>query len=176
MNFRGTATVLLLAILTGCASSATPTSPGAHRSYEGAPPTIPHDLFAISCTECHASRSVAIEGLKASPPLPHGAEGAFANCKQCHAATTTGWLFRANHFEPLPPPRGGTREHPGAPPTIPHRVFMREDCNACHGETGSRAEFRTSHPERSNCRQCHVRTSGVGPGAQFPPTVSGTGS
>jgi predicted CXXCH cytochrome family protein len=44
----------------------------------------------------------------------------------------------------------------GAPPTIPHKVFMRENCGACHVGPGAREEILTTHPERTRCRQCHV--------------------
>ena len=33
---------------------------------------------------------------------------------------------------------------------------MRENCAACHDGPGAREEIRTSHPERTRCRQCHV--------------------
>jgi cytochrome c-type protein NapB len=33
---------------------------------------------------------------------------------------------------------------------------MRENCAACHTGPAAREEIRTSHPERTRCRQCHV--------------------
>lgn len=45
-----------------------------------------------------------------------------------------------------------------APPTIPHKTFMRENCTACYSGAAAREEIRTPHPERSRCRQCHVPT------------------
>jgi hypothetical protein len=33
---------------------------------------------------------------------------------------------------------------------------MREDCAACHESVAGRPEIRCTHPERVNCRQCHV--------------------
>ena len=47
------------------------------------------------------------------------------------------------------------RAFSGAPPTIPHRVFMRDNCISCHGPTGYH-EYRTTHPNRTQCMQCHV--------------------
>jgi cytochrome c-type protein NapB len=66
-------------------------------------------------------------------------------------------VFQANDFEPLRQDlRPGSRAHPGAPPVIPHKVFMRENCLSCHSGPGGREEIRTTHPERTRCMQCHV--------------------
>ena len=54
----------------------------------------------------------------------------------------------------------GQRAFAGAPPTIPHTLWLRGNCLACHGAFGF-AELQTSHPERANCVQCHVPRSGV---------------
>ncbi len=51
----------------------------------------------------------------------------------------------------------------GAPPTIPHDVqeLGRKKCLSCHfqgldlGIKGGEA-YKTPHPERSNCLQCHL--------------------
>ena len=48
------------------------------------------------------------------------------------------------------------RNYPEQPPVIPHKVFMRENCQACHAGPAARKEIRTEHPERAQCRQCHV--------------------
>jgi cytochrome c-type protein NapB len=42
------------------------------------------------------------------------------------------------------------------PPPIPHDLQFRENCLACHGGPAAVAAIRTSHPERVNCRQCHL--------------------
>jgi cytochrome c-type protein NapB len=66
-------------------------------------------------------------------------------------------ILVANDFAPFPQDlRKGDRLYPQAPPVIPHGVFMREDCAACHEGVPGRPEIRCSHPERMNCRQCHV--------------------
>jgi nitrate reductase cytochrome c-type subunit len=69
---------------------------------------------------------------------------------------TTGSLV-ANDFQPLPQNlRKGDRLYAHAPPVIPHGVFMREACAACHEGVAARSEIRCTHPERVNCLQCHV--------------------
>ena len=72
----------------------------------------------------------------------------------------TAWnrdLFTGNSFAGLrQDPRRGARLNPFAPPTLPHEVFMREDCVACHSAPAAREELRTAHPERTRCRPCHV--------------------
>ncbi len=45
---------------------------------------------------------------------------------------------------------------PAAPPLIPHRVFMRENCLVCHGDSSRREIIQTRYSERLNCVQCHV--------------------
>ena len=76
---------------------------------------------------------------------------------RCHVFAVTEGLFAASDFEGhrSASPRGA-RQHALAPPVMPHRVFMRENCLGCHAGPGAREEIRTSHPERENCRQCHV--------------------
>ena len=56
----------------------------------------------------------------------------------------------------------GDRASGGAPPRIPHRILMRENCGSCHDGPAAREEIRTSHPERTRCRQCHVPVAGTG--------------
>ena len=66
-------------------------------------------------------------------------------------------VFRENSFAGLPQDlRRGERAHEHAPPVMPHAVFMRENCAACHTGEAARAEIRCSHPERLQCVQCHV--------------------
>jgi cytochrome c-type protein NapB len=146
-------------VLCNCTASDATIDRSARRSYDGAPPTIPHELFGIACVECHTRRSVTVAGYDPSPIMPHTEGGAFTNCKQCHVPAKTRNVFQPSRFEPLLQDlRPGNRAHPGAPPTIPHRVFMRENCLVCHAGTGSREEIRTTHPERTRCRQCHAES------------------
>ena len=129
------------------------------RAYDGAPPTIPHAAFG-ACTACHDERGQSVEGVGFAPASPHGdgpEAGGTTRCNQCHVFVTGEDEFVQSEFigleQNLEP---GGRATPGAPPTIPHRLLMRENCIACHSGPGAREEIRTSHPERTRCRQCHV--------------------
>ena len=129
------------------------------RAYDGAPPVIPHALVG-ECTTCHDDDGSAIVGIGVAPASPHGAAGAagsFQRCRQCHVPSQTPEVMVASAFRGLPQGawKGG-RATPGAPPTIPHTLQLRENCLACHAGPASRVEIRTSHPERPRCRQCHV--------------------
>lgn len=130
------------------------------RAYDGAPPPIPHDGSIGSCVTCHDDDGAAIAGVGVAPASPHGAvaaTGTMQRCRQCHVPTETRALFVASRFTGLPQgPWKGSRATPGAPPTIPHTLQLRENCLACHSGPAARAEIRTTHPERIRCRQCHV--------------------
>lgn len=130
------------------------------RAYDGAPPTIPHDNFGMSCEACHSGQGQSVPGVGFAPASPHegtAMAGATARCRQCHVFVTDERLFVASEFVGLEQDlRPGERATPGAPPTIPHRMLMRENCVACHAGPGAREGIRTSHPERWRCRQCHV--------------------
>ncbi len=130
------------------------------RLYDGAPPIIPHDPFGASCASCHDEFGVGVEGVGFAPASPHDDtdhEGATGRCRQCHVHVLSGDLFVANGYQGLEQDlRLGGRLYPGAPPTIPHQVLMRENCVACHAGPGARVEILTTHPERVRCRQCHV--------------------
>jgi cytochrome c-type protein NapB len=131
----------------------------AARAYDGAPPTIPHAIVG-ECATCHDDDGSAIEGVGVSPASPHGQArmaGDMRRCRQCHVPAATSALFVPSRFNGLPqgPWRGG-RFYEGAPPTIPHRLQLREHCLACHAGPAARADLRTTHPERTRCGQCHV--------------------
>lgn len=130
------------------------------RAYDGAPPTVPHDDFGMKCEACHNARGQSVPGVGFAPASPHvgtARAGATARCRQCHVFVTDDRVFVASEFVGLEQDlRAGGRATPGAPPTIPHRLLMRENCAACHAGPGAREEIRTSHPERWRCRQCHV--------------------
>lgn len=133
------------------------------RAYEGAPPTIPHEIAqqeAPACLSCHA------DGLrlqdKVAPPMSHEP---LASCTQCHvvrndprgdamAPPSAASLPSENSFSGLAAERGH-RAWPGAPPTIPHATLMRRECLSCHGVWG-RLGLRSTHPWRQSCTQCHV--------------------
>jgi cytochrome c-type protein NapB len=129
------------------------------RAYDGAPPTIPHDAAIGACATCHDADGAAIDGIGVAPASPHGeaALGAMQRCRQCHVPVATRTVLVASRFTGLAQgPWKGSRAMPGAPPTIPHPLQLRGECLTCHAGPGARAEIRTSHPERTRCRQCHV--------------------
>jgi cytochrome c-type protein NapB len=136
------------------------------RAYDGAPPVVPHQEFGADCTSCHDRHGMPVEGVGFAPPSPHEfTEGlsAISNCRQCHVFRNTDAVFRANAFAGRPQTfEGGDRMYEGAPPRIPHRVFMRENCLACHSGPAAREAIRCSHPERSNCQQCHAAVAAEG--------------
>jgi nitrate reductase (cytochrome), electron transfer subunit len=134
------------------------------RAYNGAPPVIPHPVANTTDAACYACHSSGVElrGLKASV-MSHGF---LANCLQCHAPMAP-TPFRhvdatvETTFVGLPAPKAGTRAYPGAPPTIPHSSWMRENCNACHGGPHGWAGMETTHPWRTNCTQCHAPSAAL---------------
>lgn len=130
------------------------------RAYDGAPPTIPHRSFGVACTSCHNATGVEVPDVGFAPPSPHeltSGMSATSRCPQCHVYVTTTEVFQTSEFVGLAQNlRRGARLYPHAPPVIPHPVFMRENCAACHTGPAAREEIRCSHPERIRCRQCHV--------------------
>lgn len=130
------------------------------RLYDGAPPVVAHTDFGMTCTQCHNERGIQVEGVGYAPASPHEATrgmSAMSRCRQCHVFQLTDETFVANSFAGLRQDlRAGRRLNDLSPPTIPHKVFMRENCAACHTGTAAREEIRTSHPDRLRCRQCHV--------------------
>jgi len=152
------AAVAAVTTLSQCGSRSTPHATLAARpltrAYEGAPPVIPHpvrDYGRGDCLSCHGD-GLKADAEKVAVPKPHVTIG---NCLQCHVEQVTREIWRASQFTGWHPKLVRHRAYPGAPPVIPHRVWMREDCLACHGERGY-AGIRTPHPERVNCRQCHI--------------------
>lgn len=130
----------------------------ASRAFLGAPPPNPHaftsERDAARCLECHAHENRIEKRHQSIAPVPHAE---FSQCQQCHvngsAASTE--VFRENGFVGLDDPGKGSRAHPLAPPTIPHKTFMRDHCLSCHGPAGKQ-RIATPHPARSQCQQCHV--------------------
>lgn len=129
------------------------------RAYNGAPPIIPHPVENTNDAACYACHSggVKIAGLKASV-MSHVF---LANCVQCHALMAPAPFQSLDasvetSFVGLPAPKTGQRAYQGAPPTIPHSRWMRENCNACHGGPNGWAGMESTHPWRTNCVQCHA--------------------
>jgi len=169
---RASAPVLLaLATLAaGCAEGGTSPTPATERArrraYDGAPPVIPHPPQGSPCSVCHGRTAKEVPGLGLAPPSPHEETegiGATAHCRQCHVFRGTGGVLVESSFAGLRQDlRHGPRHHPLAPPVIPHAVFMRENCSACHCGPAAREEIRCTHPERRLCRQCHVPSRAPG--------------
>lgn len=137
------------------------------RAYDGAPPTVPHPVTQDSSAACLACHGQGLQvkdrfASKISHP-PYG-----GSCTQCHVSSRGAFtaaeeaLFSVvaaeNTFQGTEAPPNGPRAWPGAPPVIPHRTLMRNDCMSCHGPSGLFA-LRTPHPDRQSCTQCHVPTA-----------------
>jgi len=153
------------------------------RAFPGAPPRIPHGLtreeyLTNRCLVCHERGGYAPRFGAYAPVTPHPE---YAACLQCHVpdAMSVGvplpgergqLVCRQCHVDPDRPPPSlvslnwvsrpwptlGGAALPGGPPIIPHSLQLRGDCVACHAGPGAVRELRTRHPERGNCRQCHV--------------------
>jgi len=152
------------------------------RDFPGAPPHIPHPLSADefrtgTCKTCH-ERGGYSERFAAYVPLtPHAERG---TCLQCHVGADAVLGTAAQDADPstrcvLCHGAGGA-PHPEAastwptsvwpaiakvvagdpPPPIPHGLAFRERCGTCHAGPAAVAEIRTTHPERTDCRTCHV--------------------
>lgn len=152
------------------------------RAYPGAPPYIPHalttdELREARCNACHerggfSARFQAYVPVTSHPEHPdclqcHVPDGDLvglgfpdptegAVCQQCHTLEERSIFAAALDWEPAPWPPLDQRAHPEAPPLIPHDLHFRGNCLACHGGPEAVADVRTAHPERTNCRQCHL--------------------
>lgn len=131
-----------------------------NRAYHGAPPSIPHEvkgernMGGNSCLQCHQNGGFVTKFNAYAPVTPHPE---MINCRQCHVAENTKSLFKATTFHKVPPPKVGINNAlEGSPPVIPHQIQMRENCLSCHAGPSAPKEIRVSHPDRINCRQCHV--------------------
>lgn len=125
------------------------------RAYVYAPPPMPHQVGKQEdCMQCHAPVDDIKKKWRSIRPMAHPH---YSQCKQCHVPKTREGLddFVESDFLGLGLPGKGSRAHDYAPPTVPHKIFMRNNCLSCHGPTGY-SQYRTSHPERSQCLQCHA--------------------
>lgn len=130
------------------------------RAFAGAPPVIPHAVEALGrqiCVKCHGPRGlVTASGLRARPS-PH-APNVIA-CRQCHVEQLpdAGRMVRGTSvtWRGLEPRPVQPRANPTGPPVIPHRLFMRENCEACHGRAGE-PELQVDHAKRIACLTCHA--------------------
>ena len=159
--------IFCLAVV-GCGSNASqpPAGPtslvtrATRRAYDGVPPVIPHKPLGSACAICHTATGRETPGIGFAPANPHmgsARAGALENCRQCHAFAAANDRFAESDFRGLPQRRHDkARQHDRAPPLIPHRISMRENCAACHAGPAAREEIHCSHPQRANCRQCHL--------------------
>ena len=142
----------------------------ARRAYPGAPPIVPHamtespGISARACLVCHGDGGWVPKFAAFAPVTPHPE---LLNCVQCHVPSTGTAPFRGTRFEPAVRPAIGRAALPGSPPPIPHDLAMRDNCLACHGGPAAVREVRTTHPNRVNCRQCHVLGSQTSATAAF---------
>lgn len=131
-----------------------------NRAYHGAPPSIPHaveserNMGGNACLKCHENGGFVEKYQAYTPVTPHPDK---VNCRQCHVPQKTQGLFKQTSFTKVPAPKAGINNAlPGSPPVIPHQIQLRENCLSCHAGPSAPKEIRVSHPERVNCRQCHV--------------------
>lgn len=134
-----------------------------NRAFAGAPPSIPHPLLkgergigGKACLQCHQNGGFVEKFNAYAPVTPHPE---MINCRQCHVAKNTNTLFKDTNFvKEIASNVGNNNALPGSPPMIPHQIQMRENCLSCHAGPAAPKEIRVTHPERINCRQCHVPT------------------
>lgn len=135
----------------------------ARRAFDGAPPVVPHPIAqdsSFACLACHGPGLVIKD--KVASKMSHPP---YASCTQCHVPAGGPEIpiqvvklrepLAANEFVGVAAPQRGSRAWPQAPPTVPHRTYMRDDCLSCHGPQGLFG-LRTPHPDRQSCLQCHV--------------------
>ncbi|MCF6284919.1 MAG: hypothetical protein L3K26_07000, partial [Candidatus Hydrogenedentes bacterium] len=130
-----------------------------HRAFYTAPPIVPHDLYpasASNCLVCHSKKGTYFG--KISPRTPHPQ---LTNCTQCHLPSKPAFVYVEadlveTSWKGLETPTAAPRANRVIPPTMPHRKFMREDCQSCHSYQSPYTSMRTPHPQRMNCAQCHV--------------------
>lgn len=129
------------------------------RAFNGAPPIIPHVVEGTNDAACYACHG---EGKRIENQVANRmSHGFLANCVQCHAPPPPKPFTDFDSevqttFVGLPAPLNGERAFPGAPPTIPHSTWMRDQCLACHGGNVGWAGLESTHPWRTNCLQCHA--------------------
>ncbi len=129
-----------------------------NRAFYGAPPTVPHpieegSIGAKDCLKCHQNGGFVDKFQAYTPVTPHPDK---ANCVQCHVQVKTTSFFVPSSWVSNSAPHTGNQALKGSPPTVPHSLQLRENCLSCHAGPSAVKEIRTTHPERVNCRQCHV--------------------
>lgn len=114
----------------------------------GVPNPIPHPVAVdTDCARCHGPDGVR------PYPANHAGFGQ-ALCTQCHVAPSA---TLAPTVEATPTAAETTPQAPvGGPPAVPHPIQGRENCGACHGETGPKP-YPADHAGRpvTTCTMCH---------------------
>jgi cytochrome c-type protein NapB len=153
------------------------------RGFPGAPPRIPHPLTAdefrtVACKTCHQLGGYSRRFDAYVPLTPHPERGI---CLQCHVGVDSVIGVMPASADPntrcpqCHGPSGGPPRPEASvtwattvwptlasltpdqtPPPIPHDLQYRTNCLTCHAGPAAVAEIRTKHPERADCRQCHV--------------------
>ncbi|MCA9393646.1 MAG: nitrate reductase cytochrome c-type subunit [Candidatus Omnitrophica bacterium] len=126
------------------------------RAFYTAPPVIPHEIVAknaAECLDCHRDVTRLEDG-RVAMATPHPQ---FSNCMQCHVpGQAQTFDEEQSDWQGLEEPERGDRWFALSPPTVPHRLKLRENCLSCHGPQNPDMTMRTTHPQRTNCLQCHV--------------------
>jgi nitrate reductase (cytochrome), electron transfer subunit len=135
-----------------------------NRAYDSAPPVIPHGIQQMTTSNCLACHNDGIKvGDRVATKISHPV---YTNCTQCHVEdtrteiNTVSPILTENDFQGTKRAGAGARAWLGAPPTIPHTTWMRQDCTSCHGLV-ARPGIRTTHPWLSNCIQCHAPSAAL---------------
>jgi cytochrome c-type protein NapB len=152
------------------------------RAYPGAPPRIPHGFTADefrtgACNTCHQRGGYSPRFDAYVPVTPHNEMPACLQChvgrdevtgvplpsqdpstvcRQCHASEQIRAEDVLPGWQPQPWPAPPAPARPGYVPPIPHDLFFRGNCLACHSGPSAVAEIRTRHPDRADCRGCHA--------------------
>ncbi len=152
------------------------------RAFPGAPPRIPHGLTpeefrSGGCNTCHERGGFSQRFGAYVPITPHPEMGAClqchvgdgdlmaislpstdpsSRCRQCHAQGGARRVARTVDWIPLKWPQLAGIKAGSDPQPIPHTLEFRTNCLSCHVAPSAVAEIRTTHPERQNCRQCHL--------------------
>ena len=153
------------------------------RAYPGAPPRIPHGFTADefrtgTCNTCHRRGGYSPRFNAYVPVTPHPDMPACLQChvgrdevtgvnlpdldpntvcRQCHLPGAAAWSVEGLvNWRPMEWPTVGAAGNAADPPAVPHGLFFRENCLACHSGPSAVREIRTEHPERAACRSCHV--------------------
>lgn len=140
------------------------------RAFNGAPPIIPHAVENTADAACYVCHGQGMRiGQRVANRMSHGF---LANCMQCHAPPSPKpfeqWVSEVdNGFDGVAAPMQGERAFPGAPPTVPHSTWMRQNCLSCHGQEAGWNGLQSTHPWRINCQQCHA------PSARLDQTIAG---